>query len=199
VKLKYYLRGLGVGIIASTIILLVTFSGHKSSLTNQQIIDRAQKLGMVMSDTKSGNAKEKIPKGTETEKQSTETSSAERLKSSEANNAGTETEKKNTAADTATQTTADNSTASTPATNNGSEQSNTKNQEESVQIQINAGDSSDRVADTLYKSGLVDSAQKFNSYLEKQGYDRKLKTGTYSIKKGMSYSQVISSLLKKGN
>ena len=68
--------------------------------------------------------------------------------------------------------------------------------QESVTIQISAGDSSDKVADSLYKAGLVDSAQKFNSYMVKQGYDRRLKTGSYSVKKGMTYDQIMSSLIK---
>lgn len=71
-KLKYYLRGLGIGILVSTIILMIAFSRHPREMSDQEIISRAQELGMVMEQGKTG---ESIPKGTETagaEKQDTQ-------------------------------------------------------------------------------------------------------------------------------
>ena len=48
-KLKYYLRGIGIGIIMTTIILMIAFSIHKQQLlTDDEILKRAGELGMVM-------------------------------------------------------------------------------------------------------------------------------------------------------
>ncbi len=47
-KLKYYLRGLGIGIIITTILLMIAFALHKSTMTDADIIARAKQLGMVM-------------------------------------------------------------------------------------------------------------------------------------------------------
>ena len=47
-KLKYYLRGLGIGIILTTIILSIAFSDR--NLTDEQIIEKAKSLGMVMKE-----------------------------------------------------------------------------------------------------------------------------------------------------
>uniref|UniRef100_UPI004056C133 hypothetical protein n=1 Tax=Agathobacter sp. TaxID=2021311 RepID=UPI004056C133 len=62
-KLKYYLRGIGVGIIAATIILTVSAMGHNHNLTEEQIMEEALKLGMVM------------PESTQNEEESQETDS----------------------------------------------------------------------------------------------------------------------------
>ena len=61
-KLKYYLRGLGIGILVATVILIISFSGHKANLSDEEIIARAQALGMVMTEQKKTDV---IPKGTE--------------------------------------------------------------------------------------------------------------------------------------
>ena len=47
-KLKYYLRGLGIGIIVTTVILMISFPGKEEKLTDEEIIARAKQLGMVM-------------------------------------------------------------------------------------------------------------------------------------------------------
>ena len=53
-KLKYYLRGLGVGIICTAILMGIALSGNKKEkLTDTEIIERAKLLGMVMADESS--------------------------------------------------------------------------------------------------------------------------------------------------
>ena len=47
-KLKYYLRGLGIGIIVTTIILVSCFSMQKPKMTDAQIMEKASQLGMIM-------------------------------------------------------------------------------------------------------------------------------------------------------
>lgn len=53
-KLKYYLRGLVVGIICTAILMGIALSGNKKEkLTDTEIIERAKLLGMVMADESS--------------------------------------------------------------------------------------------------------------------------------------------------
>ena len=57
-KLKYYLRGLGVGVICTAIIMGIALSGNKKeTLTDAEIIERARLLGMVMEE-EAGSGKE---------------------------------------------------------------------------------------------------------------------------------------------
>ncbi|MBR1441409.1 MAG: hypothetical protein IJ589_09335, partial [Lachnospiraceae bacterium] len=49
-KLKYYLRGLGIGILVAAAILTISRRSGNGGLTNEEVIARAQDLGMVMQD-----------------------------------------------------------------------------------------------------------------------------------------------------
>ncbi len=62
-KLRYYMRGLGIGILVTAILMAVTIHGKTERLTDEQIIERAEALGMemkyssdVLADTVSENA-----------------------------------------------------------------------------------------------------------------------------------------------
>lgn len=66
-NLKYYLRGLGTGIVVTALIMGIAASGKKQALTDDEIRERARELGMVeesnvLADTAAGqsaNAEEK--------------------------------------------------------------------------------------------------------------------------------------------
>ena len=45
-KLKYYLRGLGIGIVVTAIIMTVAL-GNKQPMTDDEVIARAKQLGMI--------------------------------------------------------------------------------------------------------------------------------------------------------
>ncbi len=50
-KLKYYLRGMGIGIILTAIVMGFALGGRKAALSDAEIIQRAKLLGMVEGDT----------------------------------------------------------------------------------------------------------------------------------------------------
>ena len=60
-KLKYYLRGLGIGMIVTALILGISFSPRQGqetqTLTDDQIRERAEQLGMVDSSELSRHRK----------------------------------------------------------------------------------------------------------------------------------------------
>ncbi len=64
-KLKYYLRGMGIGIILTAIVMGFALGGRKATLSNAQIIERAKALGMVeqtegvLTDTQSSDQEAK--------------------------------------------------------------------------------------------------------------------------------------------
>lgn len=65
-KLRYYMRGLGIGIFVTAILMALTIHGKTERLTDEQIIERAEALGMemkyssdVLADTVSNNTVEK--------------------------------------------------------------------------------------------------------------------------------------------
>jgi len=46
-KLKYYLRGLGIGMIVTAVIMGVSVGGKTEPMTDAQVMERAKELGMV--------------------------------------------------------------------------------------------------------------------------------------------------------
>ena len=58
-KLKSYLRGLGLGMIVTTIILVLAFKARNTDMTDAQIKERAYELGMVETSLYGGNSSDK--------------------------------------------------------------------------------------------------------------------------------------------
>ena len=75
-KLKYYLRGFGMGVILATAVMMVSGSLHRGGLTDEQIMKEAQKLGMIMKESEDKNGLWGDSKD-ETEKGNTEVSDVE--------------------------------------------------------------------------------------------------------------------------
>lgn len=64
-KFKYYLRGLSIGILVTVIILAISSAFHKNEISDDEVIARAKKLGMVMAEQE----EDKIPEGEESDGQ----------------------------------------------------------------------------------------------------------------------------------
>jgi hypothetical protein len=50
-KLKYYLRGLGIGIIVTTLIFAISIQSRGGIMTDDRVVERAKELGMVIPTT----------------------------------------------------------------------------------------------------------------------------------------------------
>ena len=175
-KLKYYLRGLGIGILVTAVIMGVTQGSRKETLSDREIRERAAALGMVepgnsLADLEAAEtpAATEIPEAIETP---AATETPETIETP----AATETPE---AAETPAATEAP---AATPEVTSRPTQKPAEEEEgSSYTFEIQAGDSSYQVAYRLQQAGLVADARDFDNYLCAKGYDRKLKTGSYEI------------------
>lgn len=181
-KLKYYLRGLGVGIIVTTLILIIAFSGRK--ISDEEVIKRAGELGMVMQEAGTETDNSEIPKAAD---ETEAVNASETTETTEPAEITTETTEQGIAGNII-----DDNAEKKPQTEPESEASSDASEKS---FTINAGDTSDTVAVNLYKAGLVDDASAFNSYMVKNGYDSRLRTGAYTMKQGLSYEQIMKILL----
>ncbi len=59
-----------------------------------------------------------------------------------------------------------------------------------VTFTVPAGSSSYAVSKTLYENDLIDNEDSFNQYLINNNINTKIRTGTFKIKKGSSYSDI---------
>ena len=190
-KLKYYLRGLGIGIIVTTLVLMVAFSGKKEKLSDQEIMQRAEQLGMVMADegqtetgTEENTGTEAQPE-TEQDVQNTEAGTEENADENTENASVPETEPQTEAA----------AEPAAPEDTTGNVVGEVKQETSGeVAFTVKSGESSDTVAFNLYKAGLVDDATAFNRYMISKGYDSRLRTGDFKIRSGASYDEILKVL-----
>ena len=217
-KVKYYLRGLGIGILVSVLMMSIA-SGRKTTMTDEEVKARAKELGMVESTVLSnmGN-KDNEPEqdkgqtsGTESQTDinpeatvdepigETQDSNVEQSKDNEDTTKTEETleEKEpvgNESDDAKKETDSDHLREPDDEVTGSSEPDQEKSY---VTITVSSGESSEAVSRKLAEAGLVDSAKAYDNYLCENGYDKKIRVGTYSVLEGSSYEEVAVLLTTK--
>lgn len=220
-RLKYFLRGVGIGILVTTIILTVTHSSERR-MSDSEVIDRAIELGMSFSASHSGQQ-------SSTEESSPEESSAGRENSSDdvtddlQHESETETEMESQSpSETVSESTSDGeaspgkeseavtgmttqaitettetTTELTTENNNAGSAAGVMNNEVTCTINITKGMSSRTVCDMLKQNGIIEDAADFDRYLIKTGYDDKIRVGEVEVNSGMTYEELTALLYKK--
>ena len=170
-KLRYYMRGLGIGIFVTAILMTVTIDGKTEKLTDAEIIQRAEQLGMeqkyestVLADTVSENEVQ------------TEDIVDEEIKPEETESEETEPEV------TEPEIQSEEIVTDVPQTD--------EVVTETVQIIVQGGDGSQTVARKLADAGLIADAQAYDKYLCRNGYDKRICTGTHTIPMGASEEEI---------
>ncbi|MGN0376052.1 MAG: hypothetical protein ACI4ED_00295 [Suilimivivens sp.] len=161
-KLKYYLRGLGTGIIVTAVIMGVTLGSRKETLSDREIMERAAELGMVQQGSSLADM-ENAAEAAQSPEPVKETS-PEPVKSPEP-----------------TETPAPSEKPEPAKTDEKKEASSEVDGTTVIKIEIKAGEGSYTICQKLEKEGLITSASDFDTYLYSNGYDRKLRTGSYEI------------------
>jgi hypothetical protein len=184
-KLKYYLRGLGIGIIVTTIILMISFSRHGSSMSDEEIIARASELGMVMQEEQDNQDKEEqsepidLDNPTETEENTESTE-----KTDEALMPDTEAGKEESE---------NFSTGSDEQEENLQEPLETDDAQlsgEVYRLTIQRGEVCRDVCEHLAAAGVIDDAESFRRYLSEIGYASHISVGEYDVPYGLSMDEV---------
>lgn len=189
-KKKYFVRGLGIGIIFGALIMLAAYlTSGKGSLSDEEVMKRAQELGMVKKSEYVLDS-EVTSEETTTEAVTTEASVATEKATEEATTEAPGTTEKATEAATTEAATTEKATTEAATT----EQTDAKTK---ATITVSGGMSSETISSLLENAGLVDSASKFNSFLVQNGYDKKLETGSFDISGGMTYEEIARILTTK--
>lgn len=222
-KLKYYLRGIGIGMILTTVVLMIAFAVHKDQpLSDDEIRARAAELGMVMAEDVSASDKlsdnnEESGQADGEQSASEEAADAETPKSeAEASKEtkdeqpdaakGTEKQEKDDPKDVAASGKSDKNSSDKeqPDAEQSDEGQSDKDQPqtevvEQVEITIVGGEYSDAVCKKLKKAGVIDDVEAFNKYLSKKGYDNLIQPGTYVVPLGADYATVAKLITDKKN
>ena len=209
-KSKYYLRGFGTGVLFATIILMISLMVHDNMASNQKT-DKGGSTG-VQNNLKDDmtSPENTTPPESNTPSESTTPSESDTPSESTVSPGTTtqpippETTAQPEESTTPPETTAQPESTTPPETTTQPEseapQENTLPQEnntdnaEYVTLNITSGMSSNKVADELQKSGVVESGYDLNMYLYNNGYENKIRVGTYSIRKGSSYQEIAEAI-----
>ena len=120
-KLKYYLKGIGVGIIFATFVLAISFAFNGDKMSEQEIVEAAMELGMVWPSSQKDDETTSAPTESETttEKETTTTPTESETPTEETTTMPTESEttteeEETTTTPTESETTTEEETTTTP-------------------------------------------------------------------------------------
>lgn len=207
-KLKYYLRGIGIGIVGTTILFMVLMSFHKNDVEpDRSVLDTESKT--VEEHEK--NLTEKDPIEARLPK---ENSFPAQPEEETENNADTQSEdllmkdrEDDTEQEGARPTEPDEAAKPSNQPEKKPESPSKQPEEgtdgpsgqtsEPVHFEVKGGEYSDIVCRKLKEAGLIDDAASFNAFLVKKDYDNAILPGIYDIPKGATYEQIAAILTNK--
>lgn len=181
-RLKYYLRGLGLGIIFAVIIMMIGFHDNKQSMSDTEIIEKAKTLGMVEAKNISGTVADEY--------------NSEKTDSSAANSDAS-SQKAETEQDSQMQ---DSQTAQEDTQQEADAKQETVEPQDAVTtytISVTSQDTCRTIAEKLKALNLVDDAEQFRIYMGQKGADHFIADGEHVIPQGASYDDIITILTQK--
>lgn len=195
-KFKYFLRGLGLGIIFASIVCLTAYQGNSpKDMSDAEIKRRAKELGMVEQEDKIGdlleknneNNQENVDVVNETTEQ---VSTTEQISTSESSEESGKTTKKVTE----TNSTEEKKKQESTTENQTNAEKQPETEEEMIKITVERGSSSFPVCQKLQELGMIEDANDFDTYLVKNGYASRIRVGEHTLKRGMSYHDIAEAI-----
>lgn len=200
-RLKYYLRGLGLGIIFAVFIMMVGYHNHGSSMSDSEIIEKAKALGMVETEDSSGMKSDKKTDNKTDEKsdKKTDTSEPDTTIADTSAAEDTQTGTDNTDADNIAGTADADTTAPSDvaATDSAASDAAQPQQNTTFTVTVGSGDTCRMIAERLQAAGIIDDAEKFRAYMGQKGVDQFIADGSHEIPYGASYDDIINILTQK--
>lgn len=199
-NLKYYIRGIGVGIIFTAAVMSAAFhASSKQGLTNEQIKEKAKELGMVEKDSVDSLA-DLLNTSTPTPTELPEENNGESPQDTDpADDSSQDGEAQNT--DTQNTDTQNTDTTGTDPESSGKEnpgsQDAASGETGKAGIDITEGMTSEQVAKLLKSQGVIEDSGAFNQYLVINNYTRKIRIGNYEIKPYATYKEITDMIIDK--
>ena len=212
-NVKSYLKGIGVGMIVASLILII--AGNMNKVSDEDVIARAKELGYVQSTTVT---QPEVVDNTSSNTEQNKIEDSEKVESTENNNAANaddkstdvnandnanvedETNDANSDSNAKESVNADNSTETANTTDDdktvsdNADKTASTTSSETVKVEIRSGMSSESAALAVKNAGLVESDTEFNKYLCSEGYDKRLRVGSFDIPKDADFETIAKSL-----
>ncbi|MBE5851643.1 MAG: hypothetical protein E7299_01610 [Lachnospiraceae bacterium] len=213
-KLRYYMRGLGIGLLVAVLILVLSGNTGKR-MTDEEIKKRATQLGMVedtkevLSDIgktteptekpieKQEPAKEAMQE-TEVEEEPVEEAVKEETPEEEPVEEITPEKPAETVSEpTEEEQKQDEIEALKKAAEEVAEKAQDINPNAIVTLLVQSGDSSVAVAKRAEAAGLVESAMDFDRFLCQNGYDKSICVGNYEVPIGATQEEIAKIITRR--
>ncbi|MBS5932849.1 MAG: hypothetical protein KIC94_08210 [Clostridiales bacterium] len=196
-KLRYFIRGLGIGIVFTAIVMSLSLQASRSriirenALTKEEIMEKAMGYGMIMSasdDTTSVEQKDpsKEEQSQEKNQDVKEEQDAEDDQLKESNDDDQQNEKDEK----------DNKDKVEPNVDS------TKDKDliisiDYTPIKITSGMTATSVGKLLNEKGVIEDADEFRTYMSEQGYSSKILVGEYLIPLDATYKKIADIITRK--
>ena len=190
-KLKYYMRGIGIGIFVTAVILSISIK-QNAPLSDQEIMDRAKQLGMYYEDEvifqkdKSGadvlddEEKTSVKKDSEGETSDNKISDNEVLENENREAENTEAENKETE---------NEQSVSGNLTQSGI------NAKKDVVFVVDQGSGAKTICEKLKEEGLITDVEAMEAYLKEKKYANKLHAGKHTIPSDATVEEISEILI----
>lgn len=202
-KLKYYLRGIGVGILFSTVLLSVAFRvSSKNEYTDDEIIKRATALGMVMKDDNNLKLEDLLeptstPEITPSESEGGSTPEPIEIVEEPTTTPTVEVTVTPTVEPTSTPDEITTDNTSVEPTSVPKENEDNDSEKDFITIEILSGMSSENVSTLLKNSGVIGNDKEFNKYMKAHGFTTKIIVGEYEIPVNSTYEEIANIIVDK--
>ena len=197
VRFKYYLRGCGLGILVASLVFIVSLHAHGGAMSDEKAMQRASELGMIMPDDT--QTQEAETQTTELPVKETNLPDTQRTTQAVTQKVPQNDTQKQTERDTSSEQNDTPKESEKKAEEKKKTQDSQKKEEkkEKVSITIKGGEVCREIAQDLQEKGLVKDAEDFRKYMQDHNYARYIRVGTFTLEKGMNYSEIAKVLTKK--
>ena len=168
-RLKYYLRGLGLGIIFTCVILMIFSNGNKSKDTSVVEDSNGIELTEAVGYDFDSNEEEEQSVTDESNNDENDSNSNDEIQSLDEN----------------INKPIDDQTVNEITGDSGELES------EYVSLVIEQGDIARDVAEKLYEDGIINDVEAFRKYLGETGVSHTLHAGEYQIKVGATFEEIV--------
>ena len=175
-KLKYYMRGLGIGILFSALILSFRTSSS-TQITDKEIIKRAEQLGMVKTEDNALDLDDLITHSVPTIEPTVAPTPKPTLEPT---------------TEPTLEPTPEPTSKPTPEPTQ-----QPKTEVKSVTIEVIEGMTSATITSLLHESGLVKDVKLFNQYLDEHEYTGTMKIGEFKIATDSSFNQIANIIVNQ--
>lgn len=169
--IKSMTLGIGMGIILTSLVSMIYFTGTGMKMSKEEIISEARKYGMI---DKSEIIKDDVKpaSGKPTENNGTPPAKTDNVLQKPIRDEKSDESSKNEAP------------VPKPTIKN-------------MIIEINEGDTSEIVAEKLYNKGIISDKESFINKINSSKFDTKIANGTFEVKPGEDYNNLIKILTTK--